>query len=269
MTISEMLEIKRELGLTNEEISEVSGVPLGTLQKLLSGKTTAPRKATVQALERFFTDAPLHYAALPRETAAASRLAEPAAPYRAKKQGEYTVEDYYALPDERRVELIDGVFYDMAAPSILHQKLLGELHLQFEDCAAHCGKECDVLLSPCDVQLDMDNKTMLQPDLFVVCRDYERTAHAFGGAPDLVIEILSPSTRDKDIMVKTKKYREAGVREYWLVDPANRIVICWDFTAENYRPEVFPFDSQIPVHISEGKCHIDFAKIHNRLKKYF
>ena len=146
-------------------------------------------------------------------------LRESPAPYRVKKQGEYTLEDYYAIPDERRVELIDGEIFDMAAPSALHQMILGELHVLFRQCANEHGHPCRVFLSPCDVRLDNDDKTMVQPDLFVLCREFDIQNRCIDGAPDLTVEILSDSTRSKDMLLKTWKYKNAGVKEYWIIDP--------------------------------------------------
>ena len=264
MTIQEMKERKREMGLSNEEISRRSGVPVGTLQKILSGKTSSPRQQTIQALERVLTQNMTPVS--PTFQYTTDEIRETGVAYGAKRQGEYTLEDYYAIPDERRVELIDGVIYDMSAPSVLHQKLLALLYLQFESCSQKHEDSCEVFLSPCDVQLDGDNKTMLQPDLFVLCRKYDLRAKSIFGAPDLTLEILSPSTRSKDILLKTSKYYHAGVREYWIVDPENERVIVYDFTNENYCPELYSFDDQIPIHISGGKCSINFEKIHQRLQ---
>lgn len=267
MTIQEMRDRKQELGLSNEEISRRSGVPLGTLQKILAGKTSSPRQKTIIALERVLAPRNITYSASQQN----NYVREPSAAYayKEKKQGEYTLEDYYAIPDERRVELIDGVIYDMSAPSLLHQKILAQLHLQFEACIEKHESSCEVFLSPCDVQLDMDNRTMLQPDLFVVCRDYDRTAHSFYGAPDLTIEILSDSTRSKDMLLKLKKYHDAGVREYWIIDPQNKEVFVYDFTQTDFRPEVYPFDSVIPIHLSGDACKIDFDRINKKIAPHY
>lgn len=184
-----------------------------------------------------------------------------------KKNGEYTLEDYYALPDERRVELIDGVFYDMAAPAVIHQKILGDLFILFRECVdAHEGG-CEVYLSPCDVRLDRDNRTMVQPDLLLMCHEYDIGAKAFDGAPDLTLEILSPSTRSKDMLLKTYKYANAGVREYWIVDPENEEVLVYDLEHGKFAPDRYDFDASIPIHISGGECSIDFSRINRALKK--
>ena len=289
MTIEELKNKKTTLGLTNEMIAASAGIPLSTVQKIMSGATKAPRKSTLVAIETVLSAEERRrsnmsgiipdrrksytYEDLPEtcgtvmEPAAGYNLAPEKTPKKKKKDGEYTLDDYYALPDERRVELIDGVFYDMSAPAVIHQKILGELFMLFRECTdAHEG-ECEVYLSPCDVRLDMDNKTMVQPDLLVICGPYDLGAKRFEGAPDLVLEILSPSTRSKDMLLKLYKYQNAGVKEYWIVDPERETVMVYDFRDDNFYPEKYDFDSVIPVHISNGQCSIDFSRVNRALKK--
>ena len=289
MTIEELKNKKTTLGLTNEMIAASAGIPLSTVQKIMSGATKAPRKSTLVAIETVLSAEERRrsnmsgiipdrrksdtYENLPEtcgtvmEPAAGYNLAPEKTPEKKKKDGEYTLDDYYALPDERRVELIDGVFYDMSAPAVIHQKILGELFMLFRECTdAHEG-ECEVYLSPCDVRLDMDNKTMVQPDLLVICGPYDLGAKRFEGAPDLVLEILSPSTRSKDMLLKLYKYQNAGVKEYWIVDPERETVMVYDFRDDNFYPEKYDFDSVIPVHISNGQCSIDFSRVNRALKK--
>ncbi len=110
---------------------------------------------------------------------------------------------------------------------------------------------------------------MIQPDLMVICRDFDRTRRAFCGAPDLVVEILSDSTKARDKTLKLMKYYTAGVREYWIVDPKKKIVVRYTFTDPDYMPEIFPFDSEIPVAISEGKCTINFRRINKKLEPFY
>ena len=223
-----------------------------------------PAADTVQHTSSAYGDLP--------SNSAAGMVKEPAAGYSftktaEKKDGEYTLDDYYALPDERRVELIDGFFYDMSAPAVIHQKILGELHLLFRECTDTHEGECEVYLSPCDVRLDMDNKTMVQPDLLVICKAYDLGAKRFEGALDLVLEILSPSTRSKDMLLKLYKYQNAGVKEYWIVDPDHETVLVYDFREDNFYPEKYDFNSVIPIHISDGACSIDFSRVNRALKK--
>lgn len=269
MTLEEMREKKTEYRLTCERIAQQSGVPLGTVIKIFSGLTKSPRKATFEALEKVFLEeegkarrtaysfaAP--EAALVRESARDDSTAE--------KERFYTLEDYYALPEDVRAELIDGKLYYMTAPTRRHQMILGELYLLFRVCAEAHGLPCEVYLSPCDVRLDRDNYTMVQPDLLVICEDDYTEVRRVEGAPDLVVEILSPSTRMRDMSLKLYKYQNAGVREYWIVDPLKRRVTVYAFESENDYPEYYDFAATVPVHISKGSCSIDFSKILARLE---
>ncbi len=269
MTLEEMRKRKTELGLTSQMISQISGVPLGTVQKIFAGTTKAPRRLTIEALEKVLSrsgsfekeDGVLRDAPAPYGTKIRSDLAA--------GNPRYTIGDYYALPDDKRVELIDGVFYDMAAPSSLHQLILMHLSYLFDECAAQHGMPCVVLIAPFDVQLDRDNYTMVQPDLLVLCRpqDYLHMKR-LEGAPDLAVEILSPSTRSRDMILKLYKYEKAGVREYWIIDPEHRTVTVHFFDTDHYDPVRYTFHDQIPVRISGGKCSIDFSRIEERLARY-
>ena len=153
-----------------------------------------------------------------REAGTAARLPE--------EDGLYTYADYSTWDDDQRWELIDGVAYAMAAPTAAHQDICGELFSQFHNFLR--GKPCKVFFAPFDVRLfanqddetDESDDTVVQPDLLVVCdRRKLSDGKSCKGAPDLIIEILSPSTTNKDRILKFQKYLEAGVREYWIVDP--------------------------------------------------
>lgn len=191
---------------------------------------------------------------------------EELAPYLAhRKQGEYTIEDYYNLPDEHRVELIDGAIYDMTAPTYVHQGFGGEIYAVFRDYIRKNKGKCMAFISPADIQLDRDNKTMVQPDVFVICDRDKLKKRVLFGAPDLVVEILSPSTRKKDIVIKTRKYRFAGVREYWIVDPMHKQICVHEF-AKNDITALYSFDDCVPVGIWDGKCVVDFKEIYEYLR---
>lgn len=200
MTIEEMKRLKAERGYTNEIIAQRSGVPLSTVQKIFAGTTQAPRYSTLLALEQVFDNLSTY-------------IYEAPVPYKVKKPGNYTVEDYYHIPDERRVELIDGVIYDMGAPTTAHQILQAELAARLRDYIRSHGGRCIAMVSPVDVRLDRDNKTMVQPDVFVICDQNQFVDNHIDGVPDFVIEILSPSSKKKDAFIKAKKYLDAGVRE--------------------------------------------------------
>ena len=267
MTLEELKSKKEELRLTAEMIALASGVPLSTVQKVFSGSTQRPRRATIEAIEgAVIREEQRRGHRYLQPQSVADMVRDTPAPYGSNAERLYTIEDYYALPDERRVELIDGVFYDMAAPAMQHQMVLGELYLLFRECADRHGMPCEVFLSPCDVRLDRDDYTMVQPDLLVICHDFDIQAIRYEGAPDLVVEILSDSTRSKDLILKLYKYQSAGVREYWIVDPKHMEVTVHYFEEEDYHPRRYSFDDQISVGISGGECRIDFSRIRKRIR---
>ncbi len=256
MTIEQMKQMKRQKGYSYAQISKLSGVPVGTVQKIFSGETTMPRYATLLALEKLFTS----------ESKTDFLLKEEGLNYRVKKQGEYTLEDYYATPDDKRVELIDGVIYDMSAPSLIHQSVAGEIYRQIANFIYEHNGKCKPFIAPVDVQLDCDNKTMLQPDIMIVCDQNKITTECVVGAPDFVLEVLSPATRSKDCIKKLNKYMEAGVQEYWLVDIKQQKVIVYQFESETY-PIIYGWDQAIPVGIYEGKLLIDMQMMQKIMVK--
>lgn len=181
-----------------------------------------------------------------------------------KRQGEYTLEDYYALPDDIRAELIDGELLFLEAPSSIHQELIGELFFEIKLYIRTNNGPCKILPSPLDVQLDCDNRTMLQPDISVICHRDRIVKKGVYGAPDLCIEIVSSSSRKRDYEKKRRKYQNAGVREYWIVDPKTESVLCY-FFEESDKPHSYTFDDKIPVRIYDSNLVINFAEIKERL----
>lgn len=264
MTIEEMKRRKKELGYSYEKIAKLSGIPVGTVQKVLGGITKAPRYETIRALE----DVLKHYEYHPEATYS-YMIKEEAVPYQVvKKQGEFTTEDYFAIPDEQRVELIDGVIYDMASPTSIHQVLGDEINMVFRDYIKKNKGACITVTAPLDVQLDEDDKTIVQPDVLIICDRAKFKNKKVFGAPDLVVEILSPSTRKKDIVIKTTKYMDAGVREYWIVDPENKRVCVYCFEKNGF-PIMYTFEAKIPVGIWNGECEVDFAEIYDYVSFLF
>ena len=272
MTIEEMKRRKRELGYTNQMIADRSGIPLSTVQKVFAGATASPRRETIDALERVLENSSgersgrVTYGDL---TPLAGRVGEASAAYNvhpaprnsgAADDRLHTLEDYLSLPDDQRVEMIDGVFYDMAAPTTVHQSIAGFLHKRFLDFVMEKKGPCFPFISPVDVQLDCDDKTVVQPDVLVVCDRSKYRNGRIWGAPDLVIEVLSPSTRRKDMQLKMYKYAGAGVREYWMVDPEKKLVVQYDLEHLEI-PAIYNFRSVIPVLIWDGACRIDLKEM--------
>ena len=279
MTLEELRNKKREFGYSNQQISDLSGVPMGTVQKIFSGKTAAPRYATLKALEAVFvTEKPDQNSGRERLSpepmstsgtyypkdhsgAGLQKFSEQKAVYGSKRQGEYTLEDYYQIPDDQRVELIDGTIFVMEAPTNIHQLLIVQILNAFLSLITEHSMDCIPFVAPSDVQLQCDNKTMLEPDVFIVCdRDKILKSHTYG-APDLVVEVLSPSTRKKDMTIKLEAYSRAGVKEYWIVDPDKMRIIVYMLN-EDMDMAIYGFEDTIPIGISEGKCSLDFSKIY-------
>lgn len=250
MTLEEMRARKRELGYTYDQIAELSGLPVGTVQKVFLEITKSPRYDTLMALERVLKPKQVY---MVKETSA----------YNVEvKQGQYTVEDYLRLPEEERVELIDGVIYDMAAPTDKHQIIGNEIYAGFRDYIRKNKGKCITITAPLDVQLDCDNKTMVQPDVVIVCDRNKFKEGRIFGAPDLIVEVLSESTKKKDITIKGAKYSAAGVREYWLVDPKKKRVHVYYYEQEELLPVMYTFEQKVPVGIWNGECEVDFAEIY-------
>ena len=282
LTLEEMKSLKQTCGYSNQWIADKTGIPLATVMKIFGGTTKTPRHETLLALEKAFRSGYGYPAQQVRE----GLISEPVPafragykPYRRQEnmtestadlwpdQGSYTEEDYFALPENVRAELIDGRFYLMSAPSYVHQEILGQLYMQFQECASMHGENCRVYFSPMNVQLDQDDRTMVQPDLIMICETKKLKKNVLSGAPDLAVEIVSPSSRSYDAILKLNKYMRAGVKEYWLVDPDFRTVNVYRMGGE-ITMKIYTFDDRIPVGISDGKCEIDFSVIDKRLRLF-
>jgi len=163
----------------------------------------------------------------------------------------YTYTDYLSWGDEKRWELIQGTAYAMAALSDAHQTILLEIGTQFKTFLR--GKKCRVYIAPFDVRLNaltLDD-TVVQPDLLVVCDHSKLDGSSVKGAPDLVMEVLSPSTVKYDQVTKLRPYQQAGVREYWIVDPEHMLVRVHLLHSGVHN--IYDMDDEtIPVDILEG-----------------
>ncbi len=162
----------------------------------------------------------------------------------------YTIEDIYALPEGQRAELVDGQIYDMAPPSTGHQRILMNLAGEIRNYIKNRKETCEVFPAPFAVFLNNDELNYVEPDVSVICDKSKLDDHGCHGAPDWVIEILSPSTEQIDCGIKLFKYRSAGVREYWTINPRLRTVNVYDFE-HNESSRQYSFDDSISVCIYE------------------
>ena len=174
----------------------------------------------------------------------------------------YTYADYASWDDDNRYELIDGTVYLLSpGPGTAHQTIIGGLFNQLYNFLR--GKPCSVFCAPFDVCLngkgDQDT-TIVQPDILVLCDKTKLDRKRCNGAPDMIIEILSPSTASRDAILKLDKYLSAGVRECWIVDPDSKNTSVHVLAGRKYIVEVYSETDTIPVSILEG-CLIDMKEV--------
>lgn len=164
------------------------------------------------------------------------------------KEYSYTIKDVYALPEGQRAELIGGKLYDMAPPSRIHQKLSYHLSRIIGDYIISQNRSCEVYPAPFAVFLNADEETYVEPDISVICDKNKLTDRGCEGAPDFIVEVVSPGSRRMDYNIKNGKYAEAGVREYWIVDPAKEHTTVYRYE-EDAAPTIIPFDQAIQMGI--------------------
>lgn len=164
------------------------------------------------------------------------------------KEQLYTIEDIYNLPDGQRAELINGQIYNMAPPSYIHQKLVSQFTKIIGHYIDSADGSCEVLPAPFAVNLTADDKTYVEPDISVICDKTKLTDKGCSGAPDFIIEVVSPSSRKMDYSTKMTLYSDAGVREYWIVDPLKERTTIYRFE-EDAAPMILTFNQTIQVGI--------------------
>ena len=150
-----------------------------------------------------------------------------------KQHQDYTTEYIYSLPDGQRAELIDGQVYMMAPPSRKHQRITVELSTTINNFIKSRNGSCEVDIAPFAVFLNQDDKNYVEPDIAVICDQNKLTEKGCNGAPDWIIEIVSPSSRRMDYYIKLFKYRTTGVREYWIVDSDKNRITVYNFESED------------------------------------
>lgn len=170
----------------------------------------------------------------------------------------YTIEDIYALPEGERAEIIDGQIYYMAPPTRRHQQILGALYRKIADYIDHKGGPCEVDIAPFAVFLNENDKNYVEPDISVICDKNKLDNKGCKGAPDWVIEIVSPGSRRMDYYTKLFKYRTTGVREYWIVDPDKNRTMVYNFESEDTTE--YTFSDTIKAGIYED-LSIDFSQL--------
>ena len=174
----------------------------------------------------------------------------------------YTYADFCKWPEDERWELIDGKVYAQAMPVIAHQIVVREIFIQLSD--SFNKHKCQVFFAPLSVRLNADTKddTVVGPDILVVCDESKLAdGKSVVGAPDFIIEVLSPSTAAHDWKTKYGLYQKYGVKEYWIVDPGNRMLAVNILENDNYVTQVYSNEeTDVPVSVLEG-CTINLAEV--------
>lgn len=173
----------------------------------------------------------------------------------------YTEKDYYNLPENTRADLIDGQIYYHAAPSRMHQKILSFLHVRIANHINSKVGSCEVYPAPFAVKLFAeDDKTIVEPDISVICDPNKLTDRGCTGAPDWIIEIISPSTSSHDYIRKLNLYADSGVKEYWIVDPERKRIFVYFLENAKFEVETYTFQEKIKVNIYDD-LWVDFKEL--------
>ena len=172
----------------------------------------------------------------------------------------YTVKDVYNLPDGTRAELIDGQIFYMDPPSRKHQRIVTELATAINTYLKKNRGSCEVNVAPFAVFLNKDDRNYVEPDISVVCDKDKLNEKGCSGAPDWIMEIVSPSTASHDYIYKLNLYAKAGVREYWVVDPIEKSIYVYFLEKDRFKAKSYTFQDKIKANIYQD-LWINFAEL--------
>ena len=173
----------------------------------------------------------------------------------------YTAEDYWNLPEDVRAELIDGQIYYHAAPNRMHQTILSELHAAIHSYLKSKKGTYRIYSAPFAVKpFENDDKTIVEPDISVICNPNKLTDQGCTGAPDWIIEIISPDNPSHDFIYKLNLYAKSGLREYWIIDPRSQTVLVYYLEQKDFGVKAYTFQDAIKVNIYDDFL-IDFQNL--------
>ena len=172
----------------------------------------------------------------------------------------HTIEDIYTLPEGQRAELIDRQIYNMAPPNRIHQKIVSQLTKIIGQYIDNKNGSCEVYPAPFAVFLDKNNNNYVEPDVSVICDKGKLDDRGCNGAPDWIIEITSPDSSSNDYLRKPNLYTNAGVREYWIVDPRRKKVTVYYLKTPDPEIDTYTFQDKIKVNIYDD-LWIDFKEL--------
>jgi Uma2 family endonuclease len=293
VNIKDIRRRKKELNLTTAEIAYRAKLPVSTVSKVMTGETTRPRYITVEKINevlareemlirvRAYIDELLAYikehpdedvdqikfekeyrrrnnldkSSLPYSKPIDTAVVQPSGNLAILRTERVNIEQLLDLEQDRRLELIDGHLIVNEFPGMRHQLLVKNLGKVIDRYIDETGGECLMLNVGANVRLDEDDYNLVGPDIVVLCDSNKVEELGIIGAPDWIIEVVSPSSRGRDYKLKMCKYINAGVREYWIIDPEKEKVTTY-IEGEPTMAYVYGFDDDIPVYIYEGKLKI-------------
>lgn len=263
-----MIDTRERLGMSQRDLELKSGVRQAEISKIERGEGNPSLKTMSKIFEAMgrelvFSDRKtvrdrINRSGYPVLNESVAMFLNPN-----KEQGSFTIEDLELLPEEVRVELINGVIYDMCVPSLPHQLIANEMTHAFWDYIRDNRGDCSVFAGPTGVFFEDSDKDLLAPDMLVICDKDKESRYKYRGilgAPDFVLEVLSPSTRNRDLSEKLAKYREKGVKEYWIIDPEKCRLIVNDWAHDDIS-RVYGPDDKVGVGIYDGRLVIDLKKV--------
>lgn len=172
----------------------------------------------------------------------------------------YTIEDFHHMPEDIRAELINGRLVYMASPCTQHQRIVSRLHATIFNYISSEGGNCEVLPAPFSVQLREGDDTIVEPDISVICDPDKLNERGCLGAPDWIIEVVSPSNPSHDYITKLSLYYDAKVRLYWIVNPQSREIHVYNLDHGDFIATAYAFTDTIDVSIYQD-FRIDFSKL--------
>ena len=298
-TLEEMRKMRDAFVITYSEIAKASGVSISSVQKIFGSDDAKPRHSTMTKLSQAFDtllELPepenhkkgIYYNKINNNKnnnrEENNLVADKNPGYNLYGAGKivaggdvplfsrtgYTYEDYLTLelPEGKRIEIIDGVIYDMTTPSPTHQAILMYLSNYITNELRKRRRKCLVFMSPFDVRLDFSDgpTTVVQPDILIKCSKDNRVdkdGNEQPWVPRFVVEILSPSTRSKDTLIKTRKYKESGVVEYWIIDDHHKQVTKYNFDKDSI--SMFNYEDKIGIDIFDGDIVVDMKELQAHL----
>ena len=249
MTIDDIKGLKEKDGMTEEQISETTDIPSNILSMWFSGELEEPKYMTPQEFGEFLAEhgVPFCY---DETTGFPCLLREEAVAYN------FNARQYYEgkikeLCDVALVEVIDRKIYTMSTPNRMHQFLVAKLLIRIGNHIEKKRGKCHVYPAPFGVRLFADDETWVEPDILVICKKDIMTDRGCDGAPDLIVEIVSPNNMFHDYVTKLVKYQQAGVHEYWIVDPINERITLYHFQ-ESVQKADYTYEDTIPSKVLEG-----------------